>query len=210
MGGHVGTHIDALSHVSDSGYLHGGIDARSVQSHLGLSQLGVERVHPILCRGVLLDIAALHNKDVLDSDYEISDRDLEEAEKRSDVRVREGDAVLLRTGWASHWREPSRFLGQIDGAPGPGVAAGEWLAKRRVRLVGAETVAFEAIPPGRGHAELPVHRLLLADKGIHIIEAMDLSNLGSHGIAEFAFIAIPLKLVGATGSPVRPLALING
>ena len=60
-----------------------------------------------------------------------------------------------------------------------------------------------------GHALLPVHRLLLAEHGIHIIEVMNLSGLAAAGVHEFVFVLAPLKIVGGTGSPVRPLALVQ-
>jgi kynurenine formamidase len=76
-----------------------------------------------------------------------------------------------------------------------------------VRITGAETIAYEWIPAGRGHALLPVHRILLVENGIHIIEAMNLEALAASGISEFLFVMTPLKIVGATGVPVRPIAI---
>ena len=88
----------------------------------------------------------------------------------------------------------------------PRVAA--WLADHGARAVGGETIAFEAIPPGAGHRELPVHRLLLVERGVHIIETVNLDQLAAGEHFEFAIILVPLPITGATGSPVRPLALV--
>ncbi len=209
MGGHVGTHLDALAHVSQDGRLHGGVVADEVTSHAGIAVHGVDTFEPLTCRGVLLDIAALHGVDVLPDDYVITDGDLAAAEERAGVTVQAGDAVLIRSGWSTYYTDPARFLGQVGGAPGPGPAAAEWLAERQVAVTGAETIAYEAIAPGAGHATLPVHRILLVEAGINIIEVMDLRRLAETGAAEFGFVLAPLKLVGATGSPVRPLALLT-
>jgi kynurenine formamidase len=209
LGGHVGTHIDALGHVSQDGMLHGGVEAAGVQSNRGLAALGIDTVEPIVGRGILLDLAAAHRVDCLPPAYEITVEDMEDAERRAGVEVREGDSVLIRTGWARHWRDPDMFRGQIDGAPGPGAAAGRWLADRRVRLAGGETIAFEVIRPGAGHATLPVHRVLLVEAGIHIIETMDLTRLAAAGSPEFVLVVAPLKIVGGTGSPIRPIALVD-
>ncbi|HEY8451046.1 MAG: cyclase family protein [Micromonosporaceae bacterium] len=206
-GGHVGTHIDALAHVSHEGRLHGGVDAASVTSHEGFAVLGIDTFPPLACRGVLLDVAALHGVPVLEPGYEVTAEDLAAAEERTGTRVRPGDAVLIRTGWSAYYDEPERFLGQTDGAPGPGEAAARWLAERRVAVTGAETIAYEVIRPGAGHAVLPVHRILLVEAGINIIEVMDLRGLADRSV--FGFVAAPLKLVGATGSPLRPLALVD-
>ena len=74
-------------------------------------------------------------------------------------------------------------------------------------MLGGETIAYEWIPAGRGHALLPVHRILLVESGIHIVEAMNLGNLADLNITEFLFVMTPLKIVGATGVPVRPIAI---
>lgn len=209
-GGHVGTHIDSLAHVSHDGLLHGGVEAAAIQSQHGFSDLGVDRIAPILSRGVLLDVAALHGVDVLEPGYEITPDDLEEAARRGGVEVLSGDAVLVRTGWSRHWSTPDLFVGLKDGAPGPGEKAAQWLADQSVGLTGAETIAYEVIRPGTGHAQLPAHRVLLVEFGIHIIEVMDLTALAATGVHEFAFVASPLRIRGATGSPLRPLALLDG
>nr|BFE70265.1 hypothetical protein GCM10020092_035660 [Actinoplanes digitatis] len=92
--------------------------------------------------------------------------------------------------------------------PGVGEDAARWLVERGVAVTGGETIAYEAIAPGAGHATLPVHRILLVEAGIHIVETMLLSGLADAGVTEFQLILAPLKLVGATGSPVRPLAVV--
>ena len=104
---------------------------------------------------------------------------------------------------------PGSSSGHESGVPGPTEEAARWLAGRGVRATGAETIAYEQIKPEVGHALLPVHRLLLAEHGIHIIEVMNLSGLAAAGVHEFVFVLAPLKIVGGTGSPVRPLALVQ-
>lgn len=208
MGGHVGTHIDALAHVSHNGLLHGGVDANAVVSNSGFSVHGVDQIEPFVCRGVLLDIVDLLGRP-LEAGEEVTVEHLEAAEEASGVRIQEGDAILIRTGWAAHWDNPSLFLGQEAGAPGPAEPGAIWLANRRPRLVGGETVAFERIAPGEGHATLPGHRVLLVEGGIHIVENMNLEKLAEASVSEFLFLLAPLLLVGATGSPCRPLAVIG-
>jgi kynurenine formamidase len=208
LGGHVGTHVDALAHVSQDGLLHGGIRATEVMSHLGFAQLGVDDFRPYVGRAVLLDVTAVHGVDVLPAGYEVTVDDLEAARKEADVEIRPGDAVLIGTGWSRRWAERDAFIGAVDGVPGPGLAAGEWLAALRPRVVGAETITFEHIAPGMGHALLPVHRVMLVENGINIVETMNLDALLSSGAAEFLLVLNGLNVAGATGSPVRPLALV--
>lgn len=209
LGGHVGTHLDALGHVSQDGLMHGGIDASVAQSNHGLTALGIETVSPIFCRGVLLDVARVHGVDVLEPGYEVSAEDLQAAEEATGVTIGQGDAVLIRTGWAAHWDDPDVFRGQVGGAPGPGEPAAHWLAERSIRVTGAETIAYEVIRPGAGHATLPVHRILTVEAGIHIMEVMNLTDLAKSGISEFLFVVAPLRIVGGTGSPIRPFAVVD-
>lgn len=209
MGGHTGTHVDALCHVSHEGRLHGGVDAFEAQRGGRFTVHGVETIPIIVGRGLMLDIAALHGVDVLPAAHRITADELADASRRQGVEVREGDSVLVRTGWPAHWQDAERFIGHRDGVPGPDDDAAHWLASRGVRLTGAETIAYEWIPPGRGHALLPAHRVLLVDHGIYIAEMLNLSELAAAGVSEFLFVLAPLRLVGATGSPVRPVAMAS-
>lgn len=209
LGGHVGTHIDALAHVSQDGFVFGGVPANSILSHEGFRRLGADDFAPFAGRGVLLDVTAVHGVDVLDAGYEVTPDDLQAAQERADVEIRPGDVVLVGTGWSRCWNDRDAFVGLGGGAPGPGVAAGKWLAERRPRMVGGETITFERIAPGAGHALLPVHRTMLVEHGIHIIETMNLVPLLDARADEFLLVLSGLNVAGATGSPVRPLAFLS-
>lgn len=207
LGGHVGTHIDALAHVSQDGRLYGGIDADAAQRSGRLDRHAIDSIEPIVCRGVLLDVPRALGRDVLDGGHEITADDLEQALAAQSVELRKGDAVLVRTGWATRWHNPAAFLGAETGVPGVGVGVAQLICDRGARVTGSDTTAYEVIPPGVGHARVPVHRLLLVEEGINIIEMLQLEDVASARVWEFVFIAAPLNLVGATGSPLRPLAL---
>jgi kynurenine formamidase len=208
-GGHVGTHVDSLAHVSHDGRLYGGVDAASVMSHEGFAELGIDSFRPYVGRCVLLDVAAVHGVQTLEPGYGVTAEDLDAAAERAGVQVHAGDAVLIGTGWSRLWNDRDRFVGAADGVPGPDVSAAQWLADRRVRVAGGETIAFEQIKAGAGHALLPVHRMFLVEHGINIVETMNLAELLDAGVGEFLLVLAPLNVVGATGSPVRPLALIG-
>ncbi|MCF2531513.1 cyclase family protein [Yinghuangia soli] len=206
-GGHVGTHVDALAHVSHDGYVHGGIPAAELQSHDGFSALGIDEFAPFVGRAVHLDVARLHGVQVLPAGHRITADELAAAEKAS-APVRPGDAVLIGTGWSRLWDDGPAFIGHDDGVPGPGPDAARWLADRGAAVAGGETIAFEHIPAGKGHATLPVHRILLVDAGINIVETMRLHELADAGATEFLLVLAPLPVVGATGAPARPLAVV--
>lgn len=207
-GGHVGTHVDALAHVSHAGRLHGGVPAEEAQRGGRFSEHGIDALAPVVCRGILLDVAGLHGLEALPGGYGITAGDLARAAERANIEVREGDVALVHSGWSRYFNDPPAFLGHETGVPGPTEEAALWLAERGVRATGGESIAYEQIKPEVGHSLLPVHRLLLVEWGIHIIEVMRLGELASGGVHEFLFVLAPLKIVGGTGSPVRPLAVV--
>jgi kynurenine formamidase len=208
-GGHVGTHVDALCHVSQDGQLHGGANADDVQRGGRFSVHGVETIPPMLVPGILLDVAAAHGETVLPAGYGISADDLAAAADRAGVLPTEGGACLVRTGWARRWSDPATYLGQDTGVPGLTESAAQWLVDRGVAVAGADTTAFEQIAPGQGHRTMPVHRLLLVESGVYIVEHLMLEEVGAAGLDRFLFVLTPLKIVGGTGSPVRPLAVVG-
>lgn len=210
MGTHVGTHIDALAHVSHDGRLHGGADAREAGIGGSFQEHGVHTIAPMVTRGVLLDIPRALGIDACEAAYEITVADLERAEELSGTRLGQGDVALIRSGWGKRFDAGAEeYLGKNTGVPGIGEAGALWLAERAVVAAGADTVAFEYLPAGAGHSVLPGHRVLLVEAGIYIIEALNLEEVADARVGEFTFILIPLNLVGATGSPVRPLAVIG-
>jgi kynurenine formamidase len=208
-GGHVGTHVDAIAHVSHEGLLHGGIDAGAACVGGRYAEGGVEEVEPILGRGILLDVPRALGVELCEAAYEITVEDLEVTLARSGVTPAPGDVILVRTGWGSIWDDGERFSGEVDGAPGPGEAGCRWLADLQPAAVGGDTVAFERISPARVAPSLRGHRVLIVESGIPIIEMLDLEELAAAEVVEFLFVLSPLKLLGATGSPVRPLALVT-
>lgn len=208
-GTHVGTHIDALAHVSHDGKLHGGADAVAAGVGGRYPDHGVHTIAPMVCRGVLLDVPRALGVSVCEPGYEITPDDLERAESRANVRVAAADVALVRSGWGQRFNDGAdAYTGKGTGVPGVSEAGARWLADRGVRAAGADTIAFERLAPGRGHALLPAHRILLVESGVYIIETLDLEELAAAEVGEFTFVLAPLRLLGATGSPVRPLAVL--
>jgi kynurenine formamidase len=208
-GGHVGTHVDALSHVSHDGVMYGGVDAAEAQVGGSFRALGAEQTPAFLCRGVLLDVAAALGVSVLSPGQGVGAAELQAALDRSGTDLRGGDVALVRTGWAQHFGDAERYLSRADGVPGVTPDGGCWLADAGVSATGSDTTAFEQILPGAGHSVLPVHRILLVENGIHIIEHLALEEASAAGLTEFTFVMAPLRIVGGTGSPVRPLAAVT-
>lgn len=209
MGTHVGTHVDALSHVSQDGQLHGGVDAAEAQVGGRFLDHGIHTVSPMVGRGVLLDVPATLGQSACDPGYEISPEDLEKTVERQGTELRSGDVVLVRSGWGQRWDDGREvYVGHASGVPGVGGVGAQWLAQAGVRAAGADSIAFERLAPGAGHSRLPAHRVLLVEHGINIIETLALEELAAAEAHEFLFLCAPLPLVGATGAPTRPLAVV--
>lgn len=208
-GTHVGTHIDALAHVSHDGRLHGGHDAVEAGRGGKFMQHGVHTIAPMIRRGVLLDVPRALGRDMCEPGYEITPDDLDAAVKRQGVPVGVGDVVLIRSGWGRRFDDGAQsYLGHDTGVPGIGEDGAHWLAEHHVHAAGADTIAFERLAPNSGHTLLPAHRVLLVECGIYLIEALALDELAAADVPEFTVVLVPLNLVGATGSPVRPLAVV--
>ena len=196
---HSGTHIDALSHQAENMTLHGGVQIDAgVQTPAGFKKHGVETMAPLIARGVLLDVAGSKR---LPPDHLISVEEL----KATGADIREGDVVLVRTGYGAVWDKPDAYLK----AAGVSAAGSRWLADRKVRAVGADNMAFDTVDSFDKDlgVSLPGHLILLVRAGIPIVENLNLEELAAARVREFAFVCLPLKMRGVTGSPVRPLAL---
>jgi kynurenine formamidase len=203
---HSGTHIDALCHAAENMNMYGGraVDPQ-VQTYTGFTELGVETIPPMVARGVLLDVARFRGLPRLPPGAAVGAAELQATAEAQGVDVRSGDVVLVRTGNGMLWQDPDEYLR----GPGMSAEASEWLAALDVLAVGADNVAWDAtevVEPHRG--TLPGHLILLVRHGIYILENLLLEELAARGHHEFAFVCLPLKMVGATGSPVRPVAVV--
>lgn len=204
---HSGTHIDALCHQAIDMEMFGGIKVDpTVQTPRGFTELGAETITPILRRGVLLDIPKSKGVDFLEAGYLITAEDLQSAAASQNLAINAGDCVLVRTGWGQNFEDADGYLA----AAGIGADGARWLADKSPFLCGADNVAFD-VPENRDIelGFLPSHSILIVEKGIYIVENLNLEGLAAAGCHEFAFICLPLKLRGVTGSPVRPIALAN-
>jgi len=205
---HTGTHIDALSHVTCGPHScwHGGHSAETELGDFGpLSKDAVE-LPPMLTRGVMLDIPACLGVVQLAAHQPVGRAELQAACARQGVAIGHGDVVLLRTGTMRLWPD----LEHLAACAGTGLSldGAEWLASLGVAAVGADNVALEVEPSGIAGDPQPVHRFLLQERGIPIMEWVNQEDLARDGIGAFLFVCLPLPITGATGSLIRPLAIV--
>jgi kynurenine formamidase len=204
--GQIGTQFDGFAHQMHRDLFYNCFKIDELASRTGFNKLGVDKIGAIFTRGVLIDVAALKGVEMMEGGYEITVADLEAALKRQGTRLQAGDAVIINTGWGKLWGKDNRRY-QFGGHSGIGVAAANWLAKHDPILLGADNGTVEISPNPDKQISLPVHQIALVVNGIHLLENMKLDELASKKVYEFAFILQPIKMQGATGSTVAPIAV---
>jgi kynurenine formamidase len=202
---HAGTHVDAICHQAEDMRMFGGVPVSADnQGPGGVGVLSAETLPPMIRHGVLIDLVEARG-DRLPPRYLVERDELAAAAERQDVAVRPGDVLLIHTGWGTAWRDPDYITGG-----GMARSSGEWAVEHGVFAVGADNMSWDLpgyVDPVLGHS-LPNHTILLVRAGILIFENLLLEELAATGAREFVFVSLPLKLVGATGSPTRPVAII--
>ena len=201
---HIGTHIDALCHAWYDDRLYNGFAGDGTRSTTGAARCGIDKMGPIVSRGVLLDIARQRGDPLVDG-VAIGRADLQRAADAAGAEPGEGDVVLIRTGWWERQADPRAV--SFDTEPGLDVDAALWLAEHGVAVVGADNFAVEVIPFPQGTV-FPVHQRLIRDFGIPLLEGLVLHALAETGRGTFMFLTSPLPVVGGTGSPVAPVAVL--
>lgn len=204
------TQWDALAHVYYEDKLYNGFPASSVTS-LGAYYCGIDKVDVkgITSRGVLLDVVRHRGAPTYcEHGQPITPGELDDIARAQGVRIERGDIVLVRTGW---W---ARFLEHGDGAePGAGLdwTCASWLHGHEVAAVAADNLMVEDPVSGIDGTFLPMHMLCLRDMGLMLGEYWDLTALAADcaadGVYEFQLVAPPLRVTGAVGTPLNPIAI---
>lgn len=203
---HTGTHVDALGHITIGDEMFNGWTYQTSTNAYGLERLGIEQMPPVITRGVAIDLSGLDGGDFLDGPRPVTKKDLTAALDRAGAGIEEGDVVMIRTGWGRFFmKENERY---VSSEPGLDVEAAQWLTEQGVVAIGADTMAVEVMPYPDRKLLLPVHQHALVEAGVHLIENLVLDTLAREGISTFCLIMLPVKFAGATGSPIRPVAVI--
>ena len=205
---HSGTHIDALAHVTvgEDNHWHGGFSADDYLGDWGPLKGDATALPPIITRGVLIDVAGSKGVDVLEGSEGISSDDLKAALAVQGTELRARDAVLIRTGYCGLYPDAERMRAYFGS--GINADAARWLADQGVVVVGGDTESLEQLPSADPDNPHIVHTILLIEHAIHIVEMAYLEDLAADKQYEFLFIALGLKIRGATGSMIRPIAVV--
>jgi len=201
---HFGTHIDALCHAWYDDALYNGFSGNTIRSTTAATRCGIDKMGPIVTRGVLLDLVRV-NGAPLAPGTPIGKSEIRSALDAAGAELRAGDAVLLRTGWLENVLGTSEV--DFSAEPGIDVDAAEFLAEAGAAMIGADNFAVEVLPFASGKV-FPVHQRLIRDFGIPLLEGAMLKPLAETGATVFCLVAAPLPIVGGTGSPLTPIAIL--
>jgi kynurenine formamidase len=204
------SHIDALCHVAFDGALYNGKPTTSLTPEGATADaIGVLK-DGLVGRGVLLDVPRLRGVAWLEPGEHIFPDELESCERKQGVTVEEGDILLVRTGQARRQAE----LGPWDtdsAKAGLHPTCVPLLAERRIAVLGSDGNS-DTTPSATEGIDFPIHALTLNAMGVHLLDYLQFEDLVAacerEGRWEFLFLAAPLRIIGGTGSPVNPIAIL--
>jgi kynurenine formamidase len=207
------THVDALCHIAYRGLLYNGLPADSV-SAVGAKSLDITAYSSgIMGRGVLLDIPRLRGVPWLEPGTAVTGAELEMAARAEGVTVGKGDILVFRTGQHRRRMELGPWDNDITGAGRAGLHAS---AIRT--LHDWQVAAFlpdgdgETIPSTVDGIDRPIHALQVVAMGMAVSDSLDLEQIADacaeRGRFDFMVVATVLPIVGGTGSPWNPIAVL--
>ena len=202
----IGPQIDGLGHLGFNGEYYNCNQAKDFAQISGLTRLGIEKIPPIVARGIVLDMAEHFGVQALEAGQFFTVDDVKAVEEKQGSPVREGDVVLFHTGWtdAKLKADPQAW---VSGQPGISEAVATYLAGKNVVAVGADTWGLDVFPAERESHPFQGHVILLKDNGIYVLETMNTGPLVSDGVYEFLFVLGQAKVRGAVQMIINPIAI---
>jgi kynurenine formamidase len=200
----IGTQMDGLAHLGIDHRHYNGLKADELAAS-GFKQLDMAAIPPMVTRGVLIDMAKHFGKP-LAAGHAFTAADIQAALKAQKLTVGKGDVVLIHTGWMAA-KFPSDRAAFNATEPGLGLEAATWLADQGVVAIGADTIALEAIPFENPNRPFVVHQTLLAKKGVHVLENVNVGPLAADGVTEFLFVLGQPRFQGTVQLVVNPVAI---
>lgn len=207
------TQYDALGHVWYDGKIWNGYDARTTVG--GLDKASVEPLgeRGIVGRGVLLDMARHRGKTSLDKAETFTHEDLEACAKAQGITIEPRDILIVRTNFLAHFFEdPTAFYTDFCE---PGLCFSkelvQWFHDKEIPNLVTDTIANEVTYDPKSGIALPLHCALMRNLGVTLTEICDLERLAdscaNDGQYAFLYVAAPLKIHRASGSPVNPVVI---
>ena len=202
----IGSQLDGLGHMGIDHVYYNGLHAKDFVTTKGLTALSIEKIPPMVGRGVLLDMTRHFDENPLPAGRVFNEAEIKAQAAAQGVEIGKGDIVLFHTGWLNlAGVDNERFMG---GEPGLGMGGAKYLASLGVVAVGADTWGLEAVPHENAELMFPVHPELLAKNGIYILENMDVRALAADEGWEFLFVLGQPRFEGAVQAVINPVAIL--
>jgi kynurenine formamidase len=205
----IGPQIDGLGHIGIDHTYYNGLKDTDFAKADGLTKLGIEKLPPMVTRGVLLDMAKYYGQDIVKEGTPYTKDDIMAAAEQQGVEIRTGDTVLFHSGWLNLLDGPNPDSKRyVSVEPGLGISGAEYLSEIGVVAVGADTWGVEAVPFEEGdNGVFKVHQILIPQNGIFILENMETRELVEDGVNEFMFVLGAARLKGAVQMIINPTAI---
>jgi kynurenine formamidase len=200
----IGSQLDGLGHLGVEYVYYNGNKGADFADATGLKKLGIEKVPPLVARGVLLDMAAHYGTDIVKEGTAFNSKEIEAVAQKQGVQIRQGDVVLFHTGWVSLIGKDDKRYGAAE--PGLGIDGAKYLVGKGVVAVGADTWGLEVLP-FETKTVFEVHQILLAMNGTYILENMNTTALAADKGYEFLFVLGPPRITGAVQAIINPIAI---
>ncbi|MYA17847.1 MAG: cyclase family protein, partial [Gammaproteobacteria bacterium] len=201
----IGSQLDGLGHMGIDHVYYNGLHAKDFVTTKGLTALSIEKIPPMVGRGVLLDMTRHFGENPLPAGTVFNEAEIKAQATAQGVEIGKGDVVLFHTGWLNlAGVDNETFMG---GEPGLGMGGAKYLASLDVVAVGADTWGLEAVPHENPELMFPVHPELLAKNGIYILENMDVRALAADEGWEFLFVLGQPRFEGAVQAVINPVAI---
>lgn len=202
----IGSQLDGLGHLGHEGMYYNCNHARDFADISGLTKLGIEKVPPLIARGVVLDMAGHFGKSHMDAGQYFTVADMEAVIEKQGTPIREGDVVLFHTGWTDAKLE-SDPQAWVSGEPGQSEEVATYLASKKVIAVGADTWGVDVVPPQNPERPYQGHVIYLKENGIYLLETMNTGPLVRDEAFEFLFVLGHAKVRGAVQMFINPIAI---
>ena len=200
-----GSQLDGLGHIGVDHVYYNCNKGLEFAGADGLKKLGIEKVPPLVGRGIVLDMTAVTGQNPVPAGTPINKKEIDSALEKQGLQIRKGDIVLLHTGWQEMATKDAKAF--MAGEPGLGKEGAEYLASKEVVAVGADQWALEVIPFEKGAGVFEVHQILLPRNGIYILENMITAPLVADKAWEFMFVLGPSRITGAVQAIINPIAI---
>jgi kynurenine formamidase len=200
----IGSQIDGLGHIGVEHVYYNGTKLADFADASGLKKFGVEKLPPLVARGVLLDMAAHFGTDIVKEGTAFNTQEIEAVAKKQGVEIRKGDVVLFHTGWVTLIGKDDKRYGTAE--PGLGVDGAKYLVSKGVLAVGADNWGLEVLPFESKNV-FEVHQILLPMNGTYILENMNTGPLAADKAYEFLFVLGVPRITGAVQGIINPIAI---